>query len=178
MGLPCKPGCSCAKHQPRPDLVARNIARAGMPSYKRTFAHCMAARAQLRPDTAQRNRLPRSVMVGLRASQSMREYWKSNPRPRGTTGGLRRTSGNFGFSGAETGDAFAAVLCPAGYLREHFVRYGSNRYDHYKIDFAHPVAKVAIELDGPYHQATEEEDACRDTRLRALEWKVIRIRHD
>lgn len=165
--LPCVAGCTCGRHRPGSTVV-----------YRRTFAHRIAARSKERPDTTSRNREPRSILTKLRASNSLVEYWEAHPNERHGSGGRRRTSGNFGFSGAETGDLFASILCPVGYIREHVIQYAPGRYNHYKVDFAHPEARVAVELDGPYHQATEEEDVCRDAKLRELGWKVIRIQHD
>lgn len=163
--LPCPVGCTCGRHRPGTTVV-----------YKRTMAHRLQARSASRPDTAARNRKPRSIVTRLRASASLAEGWKDRT-PR-SSGGKRRTSGNFGFTGAETGEAFAEVLRPVGYVREYVIRYGVGKYNHYKVDFAHPEAKVVIELDGPYHEASEEADACRDAKLRKLGWKVIRINHD
>lgn len=165
---PCKLGCTCGRHRPGTTVV-----------YTRTWEHRMRARSLARPDTAERNRQPRSILTRLRAGESIRLAWEEGRHSsENNTGGLRRTSGNFGYSGGDTGDAFAAVLCPVGYVREYLIQYGPDRYDRYKVDFAHLEAKVVIELDGPYHQATKEEDLCRDERLRLLGWKVIRINHD
>jgi hypothetical protein len=81
------------------------------------------------------------------------------------------------FRGGPFVDAVAEALGPAGFVREHYVRWGDGRTDFYRLDFAHIEARVNIELDGPYHYSTPEEDALRDTRLRELGWRVIRIRH-
>lgn len=69
---------------------------------------------------------------------------------------------------------FAAVLCPAGYLMDT-VRLAQGR-SVYVLDFAHPEAKVNIEIDGSSHRGHEVRDARRDVFLRSLGWKVIRIR--
>jgi very-short-patch-repair endonuclease len=45
----------------------------------------------------------------------------------------------------------------------------------YHLDFAHVEGKVNIELDGPCHDHSKNEE--RDTFLRTLGWKVIRINH-
>lgn len=68
--------------------------------------------------------------------------------------------------GGSTGDDFAAVLCPAGY-----VSYGPGSHSRFVLDFAHVEAMVCFELDGPSHRATVEEDRQRD------EVRVIRIKH-
>lgn len=74
--------------------------------------------------------------------------------------------------------AFAAVLCPAGYLMDEICILkgpGANA-GHYTLDFGHPEAKVDIELDGSSHRGREERDAQRDALLRSLGWKIIRIK--
>jgi len=96
-----------------------------------------------------------------------------------TTKRVQRLKTGHYFRGGPIGDAFEALLCPAGYVREYFIqRSGIGRGHHYRLDFAHPTAKVNIELDGPYHYSLPEEDRERDIWLRERGWKVIRIRHD
>lgn len=48
---------------------------------------------------------------------------------------------------------------------------------HYRIDFAYPSVKLAIEVDGPHHRlpAAQIRDARRDRRLRQLGWTVDRF---
>lgn len=43
------------------------------------------------------------------------------------------------------------------------------------VDFANPVAKVAIECDGAAYHLDVEKDRKRDARLQALGWTVYRI---
>lgn len=43
------------------------------------------------------------------------------------------------------------------------------------VDFANPVAKVAIECDGQAFHQDKAKDAARDTELAALGWKVYRF---
>lgn len=43
------------------------------------------------------------------------------------------------------------------------------------LDFANPVAKVAIECDGAAYHQDKAKDAARDAKLAALGWKVYRI---
>jgi hypothetical protein len=83
----------------------------------------------------------------------------------------------FNFTGGRTGAEFAAILCPAGFVREHHFQWGSAG-EHFKLDFAHLEGKVCIELDGPNHKSSKEYDDMRDALLRAMGWRVIRIRHD
>lgn len=51
---------------------------------------------------------------------------------------------------------------------------------HYRIDFAYPSVKLAIEIDGPHHRLPEvkSRDARRDRRLRQLGWTVDRFDED
>ena len=56
-------------------------------------------------------------------------------------------------------------------------RGGSLPGGRYRFDFAHLEGKIDIELDGPCHFQSREEDAKRDAVLRALGWKIIRIKH-
>ena len=88
----------------------------------------------------------------------------------------RPDAGYYWHGGAE-GDLYASILLPAGYQRHKYVWYGLGRYDCHELDFAHMEAKVNIELDGPYHYHTPAEDILRDSRLHALGWKIIRIKH-
>lgn len=43
------------------------------------------------------------------------------------------------------------------------------------VDFANPVAKVAVECDGRHYHIDKEKDAARDARLTELGWTVYRI---
>jgi hypothetical protein len=43
------------------------------------------------------------------------------------------------------------------------------------LDFANPVAKVAIECDGRAYHLDKEKDARRDAKLRASGWHVYRL---
>lgn len=79
------------------------------------------------------------------------------------------------FRGGATADAFAAVLEPAGFIREYHVLWGRGN-QRYQLDFAHISGLVNIELDGESHDLTQEEDAIRDAFLRHLGWRVIRIK--
>ena len=48
---------------------------------------------------------------------------------------------------------------------------------HYRLDFAYPSIKLAIEIDGPHHGLPEvaARDRQRDRRLQALGWVVLRF---
>lgn len=73
---------------------------------------------------------------------------------------------------------FAGVLCPQGYIIDYSIGCGkgSGKGRHYVLDFAHPEAKVDIEIDGSSHKERQAHDAKRDACLRGLGWKVIRIK--
>ena len=83
------------------------------------------------------------------------------------------------------GDDYARILEPVGFVREHTIYYGEKivktgyglRRKFFKLDFTEPTSKTNIELDGPGHATTTEEDAARDQILRGLGWRVIRIHH-
>lgn len=89
------------------------------------------------------------------------------------------------FDGGETAAAFAAVLCPAGFVWEkHRVWFGhkldalGRRSGSCRMDFAHVEGKINIELDGSSHDSTAQsrKDFERDAILRSMGWKIIRIR--
>jgi hypothetical protein len=148
----CPPGCLCGRHK-------RKKCPPGCPCDRHT------------------------VRTSLALSSALASAWREGKyvnRPNGSALqiGQRRPGQGLHWRGGATGDLFAAFLCPAGYVREYWIRWGSGRNDHYKVDFAHPEAKVNIELDGPFHHTTPADDALRDSRLRALGWKIIRIQHD
>lgn len=104
--------------------------------------------------------------------------------------GVQNAQEKFGVNywGGATGDAFAKVLEPAGFIREHRVYYGEPvvqvfgkqrfRKKNFSLDFAHVEGKINIELDGPGHKVHSEGDAIRDNILRSLGWRIIRIRHE
>lgn len=43
------------------------------------------------------------------------------------------------------------------------------------VDFANPIAKVAIECDGEFYHRDKSKDKARDAKLRAAGWSVYRI---
>ena len=43
------------------------------------------------------------------------------------------------------------------------------------VDFAAPEARLAVEVDGPYHARRRAADARRDRKLRRLGWRVLRL---
>jgi hypothetical protein len=55
------------------------------------------------------------------------------------------------------------------------VLYPQYPVDRFFVDFANPVAKVAVECDGAAYHTDKSKDAARDARLQALGWHVYRI---
>jgi very-short-patch-repair endonuclease len=51
------------------------------------------------------------------------------------------------------------------------------RVDSYRLDFAWPAVKIAVEADGWWHRSPEgaAKDAERDSTLRAAGWVVLRV---
>ncbi len=74
---------------------------------------------------------------------------------------------------------FARILEPAGYVMDKVkIPFRHRRgIGHYTLDFAHPEAKVDIEIDESYHRRGKIplRDKRRDTCVREAGWKVIRI---
>ena len=72
----------------------------------------------------------------------------------------------------------------AGWVTEHFEedfifqRPRDGLWQGFIVDIAHPIRKIAVEVDGDYHESTWQIplDADRDTRLRALGWRVFRVK--
>lgn len=74
---------------------------------------------------------------------------------------------------------FAPLLLSAGYVAGHVIptnRPENNGGGYYKLDYAHLEAKIDIEIDGSSHRFKRESDEKRDTFMRVLGWKVIRIK--
>lgn len=46
---------------------------------------------------------------------------------------------------------------------------------HFIVDFACTKSRLAVEVDGQYHQARHPPDAARDRALIALGWRVLRF---
>lgn len=81
------------------------------------------------------------------------------------------------WKGGDVGDEYARVLCPKGFVREYHFYFGLNNRRQVVMDFALVGGKLNVELDGPAHLASSEEDARRDAELRILGWRVVRITH-
>lgn len=152
-GRPCPVGCTCDRHQ--------HEGRSCLPG-------CACDRHKQSVKQIQ--------------SASTRQRWASGEfadrEPHfcsaSCTCGKHRSRPN-NFHGGQTGEDFAVVLCPAGYVREYPLFCAGRRYT---LDFAHLASRTNIELDGPHHYTTEAEDLVRDGRLRSLGWRIIRIKHE
>lgn len=81
----------------------------------------------------------------------------------------------FNFRGGHIAEIYAAFLCPAGFIREHHVLWGRGN-DRFRLDFAHLEGKINIELDGESHDNSHAHDALRDSMLKTLGWRIIRIK--
>lgn len=99
--------------------------------------------------------------------------------------GLKRAQANkpFGapFSGTYSSEPNElelsyAWLLSLGYAAQVIVVVGKNGH-HYTLDYALVSEKICIEIDGSFHKRRANEDAKRDQTLKALGWKVIRVRH-
>jgi very-short-patch-repair endonuclease len=49
---------------------------------------------------------------------------------------------------------------------------------HFIADFAAPLRKLIVEVDGGYHCARTKADSSRDEKLRRLGWRVLRFTAD
>ena len=102
-------------------------------------------------------------------SEKTRSYYESN---KSITGAIN-PYGRGGLPSPRMLDF--AFLCNAGYEMDTVtipIPTGSA----YKLDFAHREAKVNIEIDGAGHRSRKHQDTRRDSYLRSLGWKVIRIK--
>ena len=78
-----------------------------------------------------------------------------------------------------------SLLVEQGFVREYLVNTKPVRQSFpsaalaYKIDFADPIAMVAIEVDGCCHKSKEQKikDAKKTKVLEALGWTVLRLNH-
>lgn len=65
------------------------------------------------------------------------------------------------------------------YLLSWGIKFRSQRpFDYYIVDFLIPNKRLAIEIDGEYHNNREEYDIKRDIYLEKIGLKVIRISND
>lgn len=76
---------------------------------------------------------------------------------------------------------YAKILVPLGYLMDEVIisrGKGSGTGSWYLLDFALPDQKINIEIDGSSHNQRKrmQRDFIRDTYLRSLGWKIVRIK--
>jgi len=64
----------------------------------------------------------------------------------------------------------------SGYTAEYMVKFDSAG-SFYRLDYAHPILKICVEVDGPYHRIGAEpaRDRRRDERLTQLGWAIYRV---
>jgi hypothetical protein len=79
----------------------------------------------------------------------------------------------------------AERLLPRGFIQELSIPTKGHGTAHaapasYKADFGHPARRIVVEMDGPSHRpiSRRREDAKKNEVLRALGWRVFRIKHD
>jgi len=164
-GIPCPPQCTCPKHRPPQNAGKKSPCPSG----------CTCGRHF---HSAEHTEKVRQSQLGRVFTAEHREKLSKVHHA------LMQQSNSF--NGGPEGDVYATILCPVGFVREHWVelgrpprrtRGGSLPGGRYRFDFAHLEGKIDIELDGPCHFQSREEDAKRDAVLRALGWKIIRIKH-
>jgi hypothetical protein len=78
----------------------------------------------------------------------------------------------------------AERLEPLGFIREFPIKTKGHNTEwkapsNYKADFAHPMRKVVVEVDGPSHRclAKRLQDEKKTAVLKALGWIVARVKH-
>lgn len=150
------------------------------------FKQRVSAALKGRPKTKEHIEAARAATIGKKRTDQFRK--ECAERQIGKAGLYKRSeafkqkcaeNATKSWRGGQTGEDFAALLCPAGFVREHRVFFGEDKLrEFFQLDFAHLEAKTNIELDGPGHRASEEEDKLRDKILKFMGWKVIRIKHE
>jgi len=169
-GRPCSTGCTCRRHNlppPSAESVQRRAAA--------LKGHIVSEETRRKISAALAGR---RFTYEQRRACTQRVYSPRTEEQRQKMSKLA-TALSFGhnFRGGAVGDEFWHLLRPAGFVREYVIQHGSSRGQGYHLDFAHVEGRINIELDGPAHLSTLEEDAIRDSWLKALGWRVIRIRH-
>jgi hypothetical protein len=169
---PCLPGCCCGRHsrEPRSAETKERIART-LTGHR----HNEQTRQKM-SDSHKGVPLSEVHRLAIETANPTRFAGKTH-----SSETRRRIAeafyGNNFFRGGLEGDAYAAILCPVGFVREFCWIWGPDRIrDKYYLDFAQLDSKTNIELDGPYHDSSN--DVIRDARLRLHGWRVVRIQHD
>lgn len=201
---PCETGCTCARHPggrrptavcpvcgtvfefPRADIGRRKFCspECNLIDYNESAERWTSKSESVKRGYARKPPEER-ILHGKRISETRKSL---GIRHSDETKALLADCAVYNYQGGKTGDAFARVLCPAGFVREHRVYYGDPLIKvgigglgrlcrSFNLDFAYVGCKIAVELDGPGHKASFEEDATRDAILRELGWHVIRIKH-
>lgn len=107
----------------------------------------------------------------------------------GLDGARKKHGANFKYGNGQAAGGVVAQFTPAltaqGYIQEFPILtkgHGTGlKCPHaYKVDFGNPETKQAIEFDGPCHRplARQALDLKKDTVLKAIGWKITRIKHD
>lgn len=190
----------CANTPEKEKLRAKRISESRM-GMKFTRAHREAIRqARLGTHTPEVTKKKQAILARQRAispawrkrvSEGTRKKMRLPHIRRKHLAGLRRARAKHGvnFKGGMHQKpvkyvlSFWKVLKPLGYLMEFPVSLKHlhlSKGHHYMLDFALVENKINIECDGPKHRsfAQQDKDRIRDSRLKALGWKVIRVPHD
>lgn len=118
----------------------------------------------------------------MRVSEGTRKAMRSPSVRRKHLRGLRRAQIKYGvnFTNDKTEKRLAKMLVPLGYVEQYCLRRGPGSGNRYVLDFALVNEKINVECDGPKHRpfAIQKRDKRRDSFLRSLGWKVIRVSHD
>lgn len=170
--------------------LAKDGSRRGL--WVRTAAHNEANRQarlgkKLAPSTIEKlTAIARTNAADPEWRRKVSEGTIKNYNHKAQRAGVRRALRQRGLASFFTGGQDAPTLPPyvsdylwlerLGYVREYQVQY--NKTTRYRLDFAHPEARICIEIDGSSHRHPDRQakDRLRDARLREKGWKVIRVR--
>jgi hypothetical protein len=134
-------------------------------------------------DPAWRQRVADGTRAAMRREEVRSRHLSGLERAREEYG-VNFQSGN-GQPMGRVAIAVAARLLPLGFKLEFPVKTKGHGTRHtkippcYKVDYAHPRRLIAIELDGPSHRGPgmKDRDQKKTEVLRALGWRVWRLRH-
>lgn len=141
-----------------------------------------AYRKQISSLTAARtNRRYASERMKARNPMRKKETREKVSRTLRRIGHAPAVRGGNGHPSSRAVSLLSTCCSPLGFVPEYAVRTGkktSNKYPTvYKIDLAHPVLKIAIEVDGSSHRALErqKQDRKKERFLTGHGWTVLRF---
>lgn len=154
-------------------MIAAKEMSAG--SYARQLIEQVKARARIfhgmKPGTVQKIENP---VKQFDRFEALREFYSAYSQL------IRKAGKNSYGMGVYTVD-WVSVFTPIEYALWHDIRnHGCVMYPQYPVgryfvDFANPVAKVAIECDGAVWHQDQEKDAARQESIESMGWTVYRI---